>query len=179
MFVEFSGQEYWSGLPFPSPGDLPVPGIEPRSPALQADSLLSEPPGKPSSATKEAIMQQVEKAHSLQRRPRAAKKKSMYYTHTHTHTHTHVKDLMPVCPFLYTIRNPDSMQSSSSLVLELQEGSYGNHNLMCPGKPGTWPQPKPVWRRWCLPSFCWWRLHCLMPPELFIFKSNCKCRLRW
>ena len=43
----FSGQEYWSGLPFPSPGDLPDPGIEPRSPALQADSLPSEPPGKP------------------------------------------------------------------------------------------------------------------------------------
>ena len=42
-----SGQEYWSGLPFPSPGDLPGPGIKPRSPALQADSLLSEPPGKP------------------------------------------------------------------------------------------------------------------------------------
>ena len=45
--VEFSRQEYWSGLPFPSPGDLPDPGIEPESPALQADSLLSEPPGKP------------------------------------------------------------------------------------------------------------------------------------
>ena len=45
--VEFSRQEYWSGLPFPSPGDLPDPGIEPRSPALQADALLSEPPGKP------------------------------------------------------------------------------------------------------------------------------------
>ena len=42
----FSRQEYWSGLPFPPPGDLPNPGIEPRSPALQADSLLSEPPGK-------------------------------------------------------------------------------------------------------------------------------------
>ena len=40
-------QEYWSGLPFPSPGDLPDPGIEPGSPALQADSLTSEPPGKP------------------------------------------------------------------------------------------------------------------------------------
>ena len=40
-------QEYWSGLPFPSPGDLPDPGIEPGSPALQADSLLSEPLGKP------------------------------------------------------------------------------------------------------------------------------------
>ena len=44
--VGFSRQEYWSGLPFPSPGDLPNPGIEPRSPALQADTLPSEPPGK-------------------------------------------------------------------------------------------------------------------------------------
>ena len=43
----FPGQEYWSGLPFPSPGDLPDPGIEPGSPALLADSLTSEPPGKP------------------------------------------------------------------------------------------------------------------------------------
>ena len=43
--MEFSRQEYWSGLPFPSPGDLPNPGIEPRSPALHADTLPSEPPG--------------------------------------------------------------------------------------------------------------------------------------
>ena len=43
----FSRQEYWSELPFPSPGDLPNPGIEPRSPAFQADALTSEPPGKP------------------------------------------------------------------------------------------------------------------------------------
>ena len=42
----FPRQEYWSGLPFPSPRDFPDPGIEPRSPALQADSLPSEPPGK-------------------------------------------------------------------------------------------------------------------------------------
>ena len=46
--MEFSRQEYWGGLPFPSPGDLPYTGIEPRTPALQADSLLSEPPMKPS-----------------------------------------------------------------------------------------------------------------------------------
>ena len=46
--MEFSRQEYWSGLPFPSPGDLPDPGIELRSTALQADALTSEPPGKPS-----------------------------------------------------------------------------------------------------------------------------------
>ena len=40
-------QEYWSGSPCPPPGDLPNPGMEPRSPTLQADSLPSEPPGKP------------------------------------------------------------------------------------------------------------------------------------
>ena len=44
--MEFSRKEYWSGLPFSSPGDLPNPGIEPRSPALQADSLLTELQGK-------------------------------------------------------------------------------------------------------------------------------------
>ena len=48
----FSRQGYWSGLPFPSPGDLPKPGIEPGSPALQADSLPSEPTGKPSFTSK-------------------------------------------------------------------------------------------------------------------------------
>ena len=44
--IGFSRQEYWSGLPFPSPGDLPNPGMEPGSPALEADTLTSEPPGK-------------------------------------------------------------------------------------------------------------------------------------
>ena len=44
----FPGQEFWSGLLFPSSGDLPDPGIEPVSPALQADSLPAEPPGMPS-----------------------------------------------------------------------------------------------------------------------------------
>ena len=47
--VPVSKQEYWSGLSFPSPGDLPNPGIEPGSPVLQADALPSEPPGKSSS----------------------------------------------------------------------------------------------------------------------------------
>ena len=46
LSIGFSRQEYWSGVPFPSPGDLPNPGIEPRSPALQADSLPSGPPEK-------------------------------------------------------------------------------------------------------------------------------------
>ena len=47
LSMGFSRQEYWSGLPFPSPGDLSDPGIEPRFPALEADALTSEPPGKP------------------------------------------------------------------------------------------------------------------------------------
>ena len=47
LSMEFSRQEYWSGLPFPSPGDLPHPGIQPGSATLQADALPSEPPGKP------------------------------------------------------------------------------------------------------------------------------------
>ena len=45
LSMGFSKQEYWSGLPFPSPADLPDPGTEPRSPALQADALPSEPRG--------------------------------------------------------------------------------------------------------------------------------------
>ena len=49
LSMGFSRQEYWSGLSFPSPGDLPDTGIEPRSPALEADTLTSEPPGKPQS----------------------------------------------------------------------------------------------------------------------------------
>ena len=47
LSMEFSRPEYWSGLPFPSPGDHPNPGIKPRYPALQADSLPAEPQGKP------------------------------------------------------------------------------------------------------------------------------------
>ena len=56
----FSRQQYWSGLPFPSPGGLPNPGIKPGSPALQADSLPSDLPGK------------------------------YTHTHTHTHIYTHI-----------------------------------------------------------------------------------------
>ena len=47
LSMECSRQEYWSGLPFPSPGDFPDSGIKPVAPALQADSLPSQPPGKP------------------------------------------------------------------------------------------------------------------------------------
>jgi hypothetical protein len=55
----FSRQEYWSGLPFPSPGDLPDPGIKPGSPAFQADALTSEPPGKPSLINKTSAISRI------------------------------------------------------------------------------------------------------------------------
>jgi len=58
--MEFFRQEYWSGLPFPSPGDLSDPGIKPRSPALQADSSLSEQPGKPLSQGKPQYQKQFD-----------------------------------------------------------------------------------------------------------------------
>ena len=48
LSMGFPRQEYWSGLPFPSPGDLPDPGIEPESPALAGRFFTAEPPGKPS-----------------------------------------------------------------------------------------------------------------------------------
>ena len=52
----FSRQEYWSGLPFPSPRDLPNPGIKPGSPEFQADALPSEPPGKPKEKEGKGVM---------------------------------------------------------------------------------------------------------------------------
>ena len=57
LFMGFPRQEYWSGLPFPPPGNLPDPGIEPRSPALQADSFSFEPPGKPCTPEANIILQ--------------------------------------------------------------------------------------------------------------------------
>ena len=53
--MEFPRQEYWSGLPFPSPGDLPNSGIRPMSPALQVDSLLTEPQEKPTRLSKKQM----------------------------------------------------------------------------------------------------------------------------
>ena len=67
----FSRQEYWSGLPFPSPVDLPNPGIEPGSPALQTDALPSEPPGKPvyvnmSIPVPQSILKEISPEYSLE-----------------------------------------------------------------------------------------------------------------
>ena len=60
LCMEFSRQEYWSGLPFPSPGDLPNPGIEPGSPSLQADTLLCESSWKPSQSIESRLLRHRE-----------------------------------------------------------------------------------------------------------------------
>ena len=65
LSMELFRQEYWSGLPFPSPENLPDPGIEPESPALQADSLPSEPPGKPQSRTAAAAAKSLQSCPTL------------------------------------------------------------------------------------------------------------------
>ena len=62
LSMGFSRQEYWGGLPFPSPGDLPNPGIKPGSSALQVDSLPSEPSGKPPTSQCKSIYSLVEAA---------------------------------------------------------------------------------------------------------------------
>ena len=59
--VGFSKQGYWSGLPFPSPGDLPDSGIEPRSPTLQPDALISAPPGKPLNTRIQVLTSKISK----------------------------------------------------------------------------------------------------------------------
>ena len=56
LSIGFFREEYWSGLPFPSPGDLPDPGLKPRSPTLQANALTSAPPGKPLILKRERVV---------------------------------------------------------------------------------------------------------------------------
>ena len=62
MSMVFSRQKYWSGLPFPSPGDLPEPGIEPASPALAGGFSTTEPPGNPKNINEENSKIQMKKA---------------------------------------------------------------------------------------------------------------------
>ena len=73
----FSRQEDWSGLPFPSPGDLPNPGIEPMSPKLQADALSSEPPGNP-----EIVLDPASNKDYIHKSLKKKKKKVSYIKYT-------------------------------------------------------------------------------------------------
>ena len=103
LSMAFARQEYWSGLPFPSPGDLPDPGIERGSPELQADSLPSEPPIQISIQ----ICQLV-------------------YIYTHTHTHTHI------CVYIYidhifTYTTYTNMLKPHALLLSTLQLSINKH----------------------------------------------------
>ena len=69
--MEFSRQEYWSGLPFPAPGDLPNPRIEPGSPTSEADTLSSEPPGKPESTSRAAVIHELTHVSDFEQRQAA------------------------------------------------------------------------------------------------------------
>ena len=126
-FLGFSRQEYWSGLPFPSPEDLPGPGIKPGSPALQADAFPSEPPGKPIRLLKDHNMQHASKnqhvnkrnfhssMHSLMnhffKKQSLSQVSSLYRPHE-SYTLTLVQFSMKVClsatPFLFTTQNTSS-----------------------------------------------------------------------
>ena len=84
LSMEFSRQEYWSGLPFPSPGGLPNPGIKPDLPALQADSLPSEPREKPEFSKTDLKMEsQCSKRKTAQKLPPRRRKMTRLTAGTH------------------------------------------------------------------------------------------------
>ena len=72
LSMRLSRQEYWSGLPCPSPGDLPDPGLEPRSPSLQVDALTSEPPGVPMGRLKQLLIREGRGFETREKQLRAA-----------------------------------------------------------------------------------------------------------
>ena len=127
--MEFSRQQYWSGLPFPPPRDLPDPGIKPKSPTLQADSQLSEPQGKPLesilSLNKSLLFfldLSVSSLNSFCDETRTYFLVTHIHTHTHTHTHTHysVNDFTPSAP---EILRPQQKEVQRTLVYEVGENS--------------------------------------------------------
>ena len=80
LSMEFFRQEHWSGFPYLPPGDLPDPGIEPASPALQVDSLPAEPSGKPTSLTRpKAAVQEPLMGQSSKRKYTCSVKESLYF----------------------------------------------------------------------------------------------------
>ena len=106
LSLEFSRQEYWSGLPCPSPGDLPNPGMEPRSPTLQVYSLPAEPPRKPQNSLctlPDLGIEPGSPAFQEDSLPAELPRKSVLSKHEHqVHTKHHAKCYTKQC---LTIRN--------------------------------------------------------------------------
>ena len=109
LSMEFPRQEYWSGLSFPSPGDLPDPRIKPRSPALQAGSLPTEPPGKPPCIYTQIYSFQIRFRCWLLQNIRYS---SLCYTH-----------LLVIC-FIYQIRSDQISRSVVSDSLRPHESQH-------------------------------------------------------
>ena len=108
LSMGFSRQEYWSGLPFPSPGNLPDPGIKPGSPALQADSLPFEPSGK-----------------------------TYTNTHTHIHTHTHTHTYIYICIYsALSLSFSLSLSLSLSIYIYIHTHIYMNYIHLFMNFPG-------------------------------------------
>ena len=107
--MEFSRHEYWSRLSFPSPGDLPDPGIKPRSPTLQADILPSDPPGKPQETGKV-----IWYSHLFKNLP------PFVVIHSQRLSHSETGDVFLEFPcFLHDPTNAGNLISSSSASLKL------------------------------------------------------------
>ena len=86
-YVGFSRQEYWSALPFPSPGDLPDPGIDPGASALKADALTSEPPGKHSCASPILPIHRSPQLSALATISLPSKSRSLFLFYKQVHLH--------------------------------------------------------------------------------------------
>ena len=158
----FSRQEYQSGLPFPSPGDLPDPGVEPSSPAMQADALPSEPPGKP-----------LQKAHP----------KSSNCQHPKLTLATDPEGhLAQATPFLR--RPPRSSVQFSHSVMSSSLWPHGlqHDRLPCPSIPRASSNSCPS-SRWCHPTIS--ILCCPLPllpsifPSIRVFSKESVIRIRW
>ena len=106
LSMGFSRQKYWSELPFPSPGDLPNPGIEPRSPALEADTLTSEPPGN--------MQQWISTEISFQ----------FFLHHLQARWWLFTKVLSEILPLVILDPTPSRLGSYSELLLLSQAGKW-------------------------------------------------------
>ena len=135
----FSRQEYWSGLPFPSPGDLPNPEIEPGSPALQTDTLPSEPTGKPDTCTHTQIHTQPYTNTSAQITAQTHKDRHTHkYAHTEAHTPpaTSTADFSSCNSLRTEIRSAlTSHQTNQSLIWPRHHKVPGPRRLACLRKP--------------------------------------------
>ena len=152
--MEFSRQEYWSGLPFPSPEDLPDPGIEPGSPALQADALPSEPPGKPWTLKFLVISQFLFYSSVVS-----------IYNNNKISVNTEFFDIMQLI-IINTFKNVEScnlqgMRFQKTLLLLLCHSTMSNYllpyeqqhaRLPCPSLPPGVCQNSCALSRWCHPT---------------------------